>query len=191
MSIRGAIQAKEINDYGYARIKVSGTWYGGDKKGDISSDIGPGDIVEFEAYDKAGGGKVFKNFKSQSLKKVAAARAGAPVDKGPVASKDEYWANKEARDAAKDPQIAYQGAYDRALTFTSLALANGAFDALAKAKPVAKLEILQAFVDEQAARILGLVYSAKVPVVTETAEERAENDAGDGETADEEEGTWS
>lgn len=167
MSIKGAIQSKEINDYGFARIKVSGTWYGGDKKGDISSEIHSGDIVEFEAYEKEGkNGKFYSSFKSQSLKKVSAAKAGAPVDKGPVASKDEYWATKEARDIAKDPQIAYQGSYDRALTFADLALRNGAFDALAKAKPTARLEVLQAFVEEQAVRIMGLVYAAQVPAKT-------------------------
>lgn len=187
MSIKGAIQSKEVNDYGYSRIKVSGSFYGGDKKGDISPDISLGDIVEFEAYEKTGSnGKVYQTFKFQSLKKVAGAKVGAKVDTGPTASKDEYWAKKESQDAVKEPRISYQAAYDRALTFTDLAIRNGAFDALSKAKPTAKLEILQAFVAEQADHIMGLVYSAKVPTVKDsapTAEQATEEVA--------EEGSWS
>lgn len=191
MSIKGAIQSKEINDYGYARIKVSGTWYGGDKKGDISSDIGPGDIVEFEAYDKPGnGGKVFKNFKSQSLKKVAAAKAGAKIDKGPTASKDEYWAKKEANDAAKEPRISYFAAYDRAVQFADLALRNGAFDALAKAKPTSKLEALQAFVAEQALRIMAEAYAAETPGAVEGGA-RQEVEEDDKAETEEGETEWS
>lgn len=195
MSIKGAIQSKEVNDYGYVRIKVSGTWYGGDKKGDISGEIRSGDIVEFDAFDKTGNnGKVYPQFKFQSLKKVAAAKAGAPVDKGPVASKDEYWQAKEANDQAKEPRISYHAAYERALVLTDLALRNGAFDALSKAKPTLKLEILQAFVADQADHIMGLVYAAKVPKAPSAAEhlnaESSNEDSGEA-TAGSEEESWS
>lgn len=183
MTIKGQLQAKEINDYGYARIKVAGSWYGADKKGEVSGEAG--DIVEFEPYKNAKG---YDTFKSVSFKKVAGKPAGSgPVDTGPVASKDEFWAKKEARDVARDPQIAYQGAYDRALTFADLALRNGAFGAFEKAKPTAKLAILEAFVAEYADKILGLVYAVKIPTGPAYAEPAGDTET---ETADEESDKW-
>lgn len=182
MSIKGQLQSAEVNDWGYARIKVSGTYYGADKKGQIS--VAVGDLVEFEAYDKAGNnGKTYPTFKFTTIKKVAGgeasqagsgnsvgeARSGSvavPLQKSVQPSavgRDSYWADKEANDKAKDPRISYQASYERAILFTDLAIRNGAFDALAKAKPTARLEILQAFVAEQADHIMGLVYAAKVP----------------------------
>ena len=77
--------------------------------------------------------------------------------------RDSYWSDKSAEDAKKDPRIVYQSSYDRAISFVDLAIRNGAFAALTKAKDTSKLEILQAFVDEQAERIMRQVYAAKVP----------------------------
>ncbi len=188
--IKGQIKQSEMNQYGFFRMNVSGTWYGADKKGPVS--VADGDFVEFEAFQKAGNnGKVFNNFKFQSLKKVdgvappaaaaPAARASAPSSSG----RDAYWSDKEANDRAKDPRISYQAAYERALIFTDLALRNGALGAFAKAKDTAKLAILEAFVTEQADKIMALVYAAKVPspkkeeqpaaaATTEEAEESAD-----------------
>jgi hypothetical protein len=161
MSIKGQLQATEMNDYGYARIKVSGKFYGADKKGEI--EVSVGDMVEFDAYDKTGNnGKVYAQFKSQSLKKIAAAKAGAKVDTGPAASKDEYWSKKEANDAAKEPRIQYMAAFERAVQFVDLAFRAGALAAFDKAKPTAKLEALQALVDEQTQRIVAASYAQGV-----------------------------
>lgn len=194
--IKGVVQAIEVNTYGYARIKIAGAWYGGDQKGEITS-VKAGDLVEIDAYEKAStkpGGKPFNNFKMQSLKKLKGASPGAKVDSGPTASKDEYWAKKEANDAAKEPRISYYAASERAIQFSALALANGAFEALGKAKPAKKLEILEAFVDEQTLRIMAASYGAVVPAAPVAADN--ENEAGepaeDGESDEtEDEGQWS
>lgn len=194
MSIKGQLQSAEVNDWGYARIKVSGTYYGADKKGQISAVVG--DLVEFEAYDKAGNnGKTYPTFKFASLRKVAGgvasqgggenaageARTGSVGALGQrsvhqlFGTKDAYWAEKEANDKAKDPRISFQASYERAILFTDLAIRNGAFEALAKAKNhTQKLEILQAFVAEQADHIMGLVYAAKVPSAKAAPEKAGE-----------------
>lgn len=178
--IKAALQAVKVNNYGYASIKVGGAWYGADKSKFVP-DANEGDLVEFEAFKNPKG---YDTYKTQTFKKVAggaakpdggsgqvspgsaptAQRTGAPSSAG---SRDTYWADKAKSDEAKQPQIAYQAAYERALGFTDLALKNGAFDALAKAKPIGRLEILQAFVDEQAERIMKAVYSASVPKADE------------------------
>jgi uridine phosphorylase len=168
MSIKGQLQATETNDYGYARIKVSGKFYGADKKGAI--DVSVGDIVEFEAFDKPGNnGKVYATFKFPSLKKVAGATPGAKVDTGPTASKDEYWAKKEAADAAKEPRIQYMAAFERAVLFADLALRNGALTSFAKAKDTAKLEVLTAFVAETTQAIIKQSYAQTIPSATTAA----------------------
>lgn len=196
--IKGVVQAIETNQWGYARLKIAGAWYGADQKGEITS-VKAGDLVEIDAYEKSGknGGKLFNNFKSQSLKKLKGPAPGAKVDSGPTASKDEYWAKKEANDAAKEPRIAYFAASERAIQFSALAIANGGFDALGKAKPAKKLEILEAFVDEQTLRIMAASYGAAVPAGDAPAAGNSEDEAGeqDGEGSeddeDADEGKWS
>lgn len=162
MTIKGQLQARELNQYGYLRLKVSGTWYGADKKGDSPAAVG--EIVEFEPYKNAKG---YDTFKSPSLKKVANAVLGAKVDTGPTASKDEYWAKKEANDAAKEPRISYYAASERAIQFVALAFQTGSLTALTKAKDTAKLEVLTALVDEQTQRILNASYDQAVPEAIE------------------------
>jgi hypothetical protein len=159
MSIKGALQAVKMNDYGYASIKVSNTWYGGDKKGEITS-VKEGDIVEFDNYKNA---KNYDTFKTPSLKKIAAKVAGTVVDKGPVASKDEYWSAKETRDLAVEPRINYFAALDRAISFVDLALRNGAIKAYEKAKDTGKLETLSALVYETTQRMIKEAYEQKIP----------------------------
>lgn len=192
--IKGQVQSAEMNDWGFPRIKVQGTFYGGDKKAPIPGGIVAGDTVEFEAYDKQKGDKSYPTFKYQSLKKVegspapvvaavaAGARANAPQSGG---NRESYWSDKAAEDAKRDPRISYQGAYDRALTFADLALRNGAFLAFGKAKDTAKLGILEAFVSEYADKIMRQTYEATVPAartLTPAVDETADT-IGDGESA--------
>lgn len=184
MSIKAALQAKEINKFGYARVKVAGAWYGSDKKGSPPS-VEIGDIVEFDAYKNE---RNYDTFKFQSFKKVASKPANSgPADTGPVASKDEYWAAKEKNDAAKEPRINYFAALDRAISFVDLALRNGAVGAYEKAKATGKLEVLTALVYETTQRIIAEAYAQKIPApgeATEPAEEAAEEEsaeADDGE----------
>jgi hypothetical protein len=158
VSIKGQVQKREVNKFGYLRLKVSGEWYGADKKGEHP--VAEGDIVEMETFQNDRG---YETFKFQSLRKVAAAVKGAPVDKGPTASKDEYWAEKEARDLAKEPRINYYAAFERATGFVALAFQVGALSALTKAKDTAKLDVLTALVDEQTQRILVASYSQEAP----------------------------
>lgn len=186
--IKGELSSVETNKWGFLRIQVSGTWYGSDSKKGSAPAVAGGDMVEFDAYKNDKG---YDTFKFQSLKKLAtpAAVAASTAKAAPVNPKDTYWADKEAADKAKEPKIAYFAASERAIQFASLALANGAVSAFAKAKDTAKLEILTAFVDEQTQRILLASYGQKAPAIgaalaaTETADVEEE-------TANSEEG-WS
>lgn len=200
MSIKGQLQDLQVNDWGYARVKVSGTYYGADKKGAVN--VAVGDTVELEAYDKTGtNGKSYPTFKYQSLRKLEGVAAATAVVPGAVvpsnarsatpsaAGRESYWSDKAAEDAKRDPRISYQGAYDRALTFADLALRNGAFLAFGKAKDTAKLGILEAFVSEYADKIMQQTYAATVPAAKATpvvADETADT-IGDGES----EAQWS
>lgn len=179
MSIKGNVQTTKTNDWGYTSYKVSSTWYGADSKGPPRAS--EGELVEFEAFDKPGqGGKVYPTIKLATFKKISApaagldsnaqgsaaantGKSGSAVSTNSGPSRDTYWSDKAAEDAKKDPRIVYQSSYDRAISFVDLAIRNGAFEAMGKAKQTAKLEILQAFVDEQAERIMRQVYVAKVP----------------------------
>jgi hypothetical protein len=183
VSVKGQVQKREVNKYGYLRLKISGAWYGADKKGDHP--VVEGDVVEVDAYQNEKG---FETFKLASLRKVSGATAGKAVDQGPVASKDEYWAAKEARDLEKEPRINYYAAFERAVLFTQLAIAAGAFEAIKKAKETAKLDILTAFVDEQTQRILAGSYSQEAPEVGgETGADATEETS---EASSEDDGKW-
>ena len=190
MAIKGALQATRTNDYGYAAIKVSGTWYGADKKGSVN--VSEGDLVEFEAFKNA---KNYDTYKSTSLKKLAAAQAGKPVDKGPVASKDEYWSAKEARDVVVEPRINYFAALDRAIAFVDLALRNGAVKAYEKAKDTGKMEVLTALVYETTQKMIVEAYAQKIPStksVTKAVEEASDDESAPDESETEgEDESWS
>jgi hypothetical protein len=193
MTIKGTLTKFETNNYGYTVIWVQGTRYGSDKKGTIQAQVG--DTVEFEAFnkpDKSDPNKSWPTFQYQTFRKsqnndglvsvpvsaaVAAVAASSPakmVHGASANNRDSYWSDKEARDIKKDeryqaeiePRIVFQSSYKLAVDFVDLALRNGAFAALEKAKPTAKLEILQAFVSEQALRIMGDAYAASVPSTT-------------------------
>lgn len=171
--IKGQLTKSETNGYGYTTVWVSGTRYGSDAKGKIFANVG--DTVEFDAFDKEGkDGRMWPTFKLQTFKKAVETSVGTPtasVSSGNASkpgvsqgsTRDTYWSDKAAEDAKRDPRISYQGAYDRALTFADLALRNGAFAALGKAKDTAKLGILEAFVSEYADKIMSQTYSATVP----------------------------
>ena len=179
--ITGIVQTTRTNDYGYASYKISSTWYGADSKGPPRAS--EGEKVTFEAFDKPGKeGKVYPTIKLATFRKVAAtaaegnSNAGAPaptnasksgsnVPSNSGTSRDSYWADKAAEDAKKDPRIVFQSSYERAILFSRLAIDTKCFEALEKAKPTARLEVLTAFVDEQAARIFKAVYAAEVPKV--------------------------
>jgi uncharacterized membrane protein YgcG len=200
--IKGTLQTSKTNDYGYTSIKVGGQWYGGDKKGDIK--VGEGELVEVEVYEN---NKGFKTYKSQSLKKVAGSKpAEGPVNKGPTASKDEYWAAKEARDAAVEPRINYFAALDRAITFVDVALRNGALVAFTKAKDPQKLDVLIALVGETTQRMIKEAYEQSIPTKgvgkassggdssggNSGGGEGGESESGDGEDSGDGEGeSWS
>lgn len=175
--ITGIVQTTRTNDYGYSSYKISSTWYGADSKGPPRAS--EGEKVSFEAFDKPPGkeGKVYPTIKLATFKKVAASpttetgssnqsastsTAGKSV-LGATAGRDTYWSDKAAEDAKKDPRIVYQSSFERAILFVDLAIRTKCFQALEKAKETEKLGILQAFVDEQAERIMGQVYAAKIP----------------------------
>lgn len=199
--IKGQVQSAEMNDWGFPRIKVAGTFYGGDKKASIPGGIVAGDTVEFEAYDKQKGDKSYPTFKYQSLRKLEGAAAATAVVPGAIvpsnarsatpsaAGRESYWSDKAAEDAKRDPRISYQGAYDRALTFADLAIRTKCFEALEKAAATKRLGILEAFVSEYADKIMQQTYAATVPAakaVSVVADETADT-IGDGES----EAQWS
>lgn len=177
--IKGQLQGTEVSKFGYPRMRVSGTWYGADKKGAVSAS--EGDMVEFDVFKNDRG---YDTFKLQSVKKLseeAAAKSKAAPAPGSV--KDTYWADKEAKDAAKEPRISYYAASERAIQFVALAQSVGALTALAKAKDTAKLEVLTALVDEQTQRLLTASYAQAPSGQPTTAAPLAAAD-------EEEEGQW-
>ena len=129
MSIRGTLEKKETNDWGYTTVWVSKTRYGADKKGQIPAEVG--DLVEFTAFDKPGkDGKVWPTVQLATFRKVSGSSAGndsgssaavpaaqtrsaAPANSG---SRDTYWADKAAEDSKKDPRIVYQSSYATGLS---------------------------------------------------------------------------
>lgn len=185
--IKGQVQSRELNNYGFLRIKVSGKWYGADKKGEHP--VQAGELVEFDSYLKD---NKYETFKFQSLKKIEGAKAGAAIDKGPAASKDEYWADKEARDVAKEPRINFYAAFERATGFVALAFQVGALKSLAGAKETTKLDILTALVDEQTQRILNASYAQEAPDVDgdEAEADTADAPSDDSQPSEEDSSQW-
>jgi hypothetical protein len=180
MPIVGIVQTTKSNDWGFTSYKVSNTWYGADTKGPPRAS--EGDKITFEAYEKAGkDGRTYPTIKLATFKKLSkeanessqdatSTRAAAAVTSNanaqgskPSFVRDAYWQDKAAEDKLREPRIVYQAAYERALQFVDLAIRNGAFAALEKAKPAGKLEILEAFVNEQTDKILRQAFAAAVP----------------------------
>jgi hypothetical protein len=198
MTIRGTLEKKELNGFGYSVVFVSKTRYSTDKKGEIPAEVG--DQVEFTAFDKPGkDGRAWPTIQLATFKKVTGSatagvgsnatavpstnggKSGSNVATNSGSGRDSYWSDKAAEDAKKDPRIVFQSSYERALLFARLAIDTKCFEALEKAKPTARLEVLTAFVDEQAARIFKAVYAASVPTaevtkVTEQPKAELESD---------------
>lgn len=173
------IEAANQNKFGFPGYLINGKWINGDKKG--APAFNKGDTIEFETYLAKG---KYETVKTDSIKRAAAPPAGvaayvaqggaAPARQNVTSSyaqKEGYWSDKAVADAAREPRIAYQGAYKIAVAFAELALKNGAFVAFSKAKDSAKLDILTAFVDEQATRIHAQSYAAVAPTGEAVPEE--------------------
>ena len=173
MSVVGIIETTNTNDWNFTSYKVSNTWYGADRKGPPRAS--EGDKVSFEAYDKPGkDGRTYPTIKLATFKKLAkeaaeqqeAAQArptGVSGKSYPAPARDTYWSDKAAEDKLREPRIVYQAAYERAIQFVDLVIRNGAFTALEKAKPAAKLGIIEAFVNEQTDKILRQAFAATLP----------------------------
>lgn len=172
--ITGIVQTTKTNDWGFTSYKVNGVWYGADTKGPARAS--EGESVSFEDFQKSGkDGRQWPTVKLATFKKVAAptnqpSGSSGQVPQGrasyassPGGGRDTYWSDKAAIDAAKDPRISLQGAYKVAVEFLPVVLAQGALPSFDKAKATAKLEILRAYLDEEATRIHTQSYAAKVP----------------------------
>src|ERR1700761_3735816 len=173
--IIGIVQTTKTNDYGFTSYKVSSTWYGADTKGPARAS--EGEKVSFEAFDKPGkDGRVWPTIKLATFKKVASGSSesstpstttrtssAATKSNANVGGRDNYWADKGAEDAKRDPRISYFASLERAIQFVDLAMRNGAIGAYEKAKATGKLEVLTALVYETTQRIMSEAYSQEVP----------------------------
>lgn len=188
--IKGKLDFAKLNDYGYPSIKVQGTWYGGDKKGAVKANTG--DLVQFEGFMKpASNGKEYPTFRVPTFKVIKAASEESAASDKPITrerggTRDTYWADKAATDGQREPRIAYQGAIERAISFVQLALANGAITAYEKAKPTAKLELLDKLVAEYSSKFFTESWAAVAPKAKLTKNETVENEDDIGETDAEE-----
>lgn len=138
------------NKGGFFSIKIGDTWHGAGK---ARPPFEKGANVSFEAYVKDGKYSTIKG--PISAVGSGSTSTGPSTTKSTYQAKDDYWAAKEKYDReVVQPRITYLAAFERAVGFADLALRNGALAALEKAKPVEKLDILQAFVDEQTDKII-------------------------------------
>ncbi len=175
---QGIIQTTRTNDYGFTSYKIANTWYGADAKGPPRAS--EGEKVSFEAFEKAGkDGRTWPTIKIATFKKVPQTSADDNVGRlvpgvqertpnrtaSVSTQRDTYWSDKAAEDKLREPRIVYQSAYERAVQFVDLAVRAGAFKALEKAKETAKLEILEAFVDEQTDKIMRAAFAAIPPAL--------------------------
>lgn len=203
-NINGVIQTHKTNGWGFTSYKINGQWWGADAKGGPKAS--EGESVTFDGFDKPSkdGGRSFPTIKLATFRKVTnpsgsdslGAAAGSVSSVGTpngysarsnaqqaYGSRDTYWADKAKSDEAKDPRIAYFAASERAIQFVDLALRNGAFikdKAWDKVKQTDKLQVLEAFVDEQTTRIMRGSYAATVPDTSVPPSERTDADkAGD------------
>lgn len=152
-TITGIIEAVAgPNKGGFYALKVDGNFYNLPGRNETPS-VAKGQNVTFGFYLKDGKYKTIKG----PVTLVPSAWA-APVNGtgNAVANggRDSYWANREAEAVSRDARISYFAAYERALGLVTLAIANGAFPSLEKAKPAAKLDVLKAFVEATAEEII-------------------------------------
>lgn len=162
--IKGIVQKFETNTYGYTTYWVSGTRYGAEAKGAAVAAVG--DLIEFESFEKPGkDGKTWPTIKKGTISVVPPQPGStAVVGNGGSAvatsgsqlyGKDAYWDAKDKyeREVIR-PGILYFAGLERAILFVDLAIRTKCFDALDKAKATDKLEVLEAFVNEQTQRFV-------------------------------------
>lgn len=188
--VTGKVQFIDANKFGYSpSLKVNGVKYGGDTKGQLPSGISQGTNVTFEAFETESNGKSYAKYKLQSLKVVTgpapSAKSSATGFSAGLGSRDTYWADKDAKDSAKEPRIVYLAAFERAVALATLVLAKEALPLPKDAKN--RLDPILAFVDEQTQRILEATFAAKAPGAT-TADETSQDDGDSAEGAAESEG---
>lgn len=180
MSIKGTIQAVNANKYGYYSIKVQGEWYNLNTK--TRPDFKEGDGVEFDYYKKDGKYLTVKgDVASAAVEKEPA--SDKPAGSKPAyqgysrpqgGQRDTYWADKAVTDAEREPRIAYQGAYERAIEVFRIVDAKGGYPSLEKTKPVDRLEAVRAFIEAEADNIMRLAYAATAPAKADTADKKAD-----------------
>jgi hypothetical protein len=154
------------NKGGFYALKVGGAFYNLSSKSPPS--VQKGSNVSFSFY--------LKNDKYKTVSGEVSTVASAPAAAAPAANgsgsagQSAYWAKREAGESDRDARISYFAAYERALGFVQLAIAQGAFPSLEKAKPAAKLDVLKAFVAEVAADIIASANGKEVEVVKAPAD---------------------
>lgn len=138
------------NKGGYVSLVVDDVYYGAEAKG--TPPFKAGDVIEFDWYLKQ---DKYRTIKGQVKKcedvATPSASNGPSTGKsgGYVSPKDKYWEDKDIYDkTVVQPRITYLAAYERALGFTDIVLREKAIPGLEKAKPEARLEIIQNFVSE-------------------------------------------
>lgn len=168
------------NKGGYVSLVVDDVYYGAEAKG--TPPFKAGDVIEFDFYLKQ---DKYRTIKGQVKKceDVATPQpsTGPSTAKsgGYVSAKDQYWADKETYDKeVVQPRITYLAAYERALGFTDIVLREKAIPGLEKAKPEARLEIIQNFVVEITDQIIERSnnHVVKIEIVTEATPAAAEEE---------------
>lgn len=152
-TITGVIEAVAgPNKGGYYALKVGGAFYNLSKK--EAPEVQKGQNVTFGFYLKDDKYKTVKG----PVTVVGAPQAPGPAPQGSngsgSAGQSAYWAKREAGEAERDARISYFAAYERALGFVQLAIAQGAFPSLEKAKPAQKLDVLSAFVADVTQKLI-------------------------------------
>jgi hypothetical protein len=195
----GAVEVITTDKNGYYKIQVGGTMYSTGSK--TAPEVAVGQTVEFTPEARPWKDKTFYNVARDTLKVVTAkastqpsaapvAQAGAARNFGTAADKENYWANKEARDLANEAkreitqlQIQQQAARNAAIEFVKIladekALPYGKVPAGATDVPAKKkLEVIEATVDHYTTKFLSEVQSVGVVEESGEATEVASDDS--------------
>lgn len=180
MAIKGKIEAVSENKAGYWAIKVNGDWYGTGAKDEPG--FGKGDLVSFDYYKKDGRWLQVKG--EIEAAKGGSKSGGTSGARSSGGDKDGYWNAKAAADAAREPRIAFQGAFERAIEVFKIADAKGAYPSLEKVKPAERLGAIRALVEAEALHIMQLSWNAVIPGATE----KVADDEEDGDESSDEDG---
>lgn len=182
MQASGVVQKINKNGGGFYGVRVNNEWFGLSKS---APKFQEGDSVSFEYY--------LKDDKYKTVKGSVDVKAAEPPTETKQQSaggkhyRDTYWNDKAAADAAKEPRIAYQGAYERAVEVFKIVEAKGGYPAIEKAKAANKLGVIRALIEAEADHIMALAWNAKAPAEgvkgTDAPEPAKESEA-------EEEGGW-